>query len=108
MQTMRIAGCALAGTALVIACAEQAPVDVAGRATVAAPAFLHGSNPANSNGAVVFRGSTIEQYMAQYPNHEANCCPPYFLKRTIRFLDGAYRVTATAQVSPSEVPASQL
>ena len=60
------------------------------------------------HGAVVFRGSTIEQYMAQYPNHEANCCPPYFLKRTIRFLDGAYRVTATAQVSPSEVPASQL
>ena len=56
MQTMRIAGCALAVSALLIACAEQAPVDVAGRATVAAPAFLHGSNPANSNGAVVFRG----------------------------------------------------
>jgi len=60
------------------------------------------------HGAAVFRGATVEQYMAQYPNHEANCCPPYFLKRDIRFVDGAYRVTSTAHVSPSEVPASQL
>jgi hypothetical protein len=59
-------------------------------------------------GSVVFRGRSFDQYMAQYPNREPNCCPPYFLRRTIRYVDGSWIVVATERVDPVEIPPSQV
>lgn len=59
-------------------------------------------------GSVVFRGRSLDQYMAQYPNHEPNCCPPYFLRRNIRYVDGSYVVVDTQRVDPVEIPPSQV
>ncbi len=55
MHVMRIAGCALAVGALLVACAEQSPVDPPERATVAAPTFGIGNAPDQTG--VVYRGS---------------------------------------------------
>lgn len=59
-------------------------------------------------GSVVFRGRSLDQYMAQYPNHEPNCCPPYFLRRNIRFVEGSWLVVDTQRVDPVEIPPSQV
>ena len=49
MHIIRIAGCVLAVGALVVACAEQTPVDPGETATVAAPEFNWMNNPDNGN-----------------------------------------------------------
>ena len=50
----------------------------------------------------------IQEYAAQYPNDEPACCPPSYLRRTIAFEDGFFRVIATETVLPNAVPASQV
>lgn len=60
------------------------------------------------HGSVVFRGPSLVQYMAQYPNHEPNCCPLYFLRRTIRYVDGSWRVVRSQRVDPVGIPTSQV
>jgi hypothetical protein len=60
------------------------------------------------HGAVVVTGGQIQQYGAQYPNGEPVCCPPSYLRRTIAFEDGFFRVVASDTVTPNVVPASQL
>ncbi len=62
----------------------------------------------SSHGAAHLEGHQIDEYRAEYPNGEPDCCPPYFLHRTIRYVNGAFRVTFTEQVDPSAVPASDL
>lgn len=59
-------------------------------------------------GAVVIAGGEIQEYAAQYPNDEPDCCPPSFLRRVIAFEDGFFRVTGSETVLPGVVPASQL
>jgi hypothetical protein len=61
-----------------------------------------------ARGSVVVAGGEILEYAAQYPNAEPACCPPSFLRRTIAFEQGFFRVIATETVLPNAVPASQL
>jgi hypothetical protein len=61
-----------------------------------------------ARGSVVVAGGEILEYAAQYPNGEPACCPPSFLRRTIAFEQGFFRVIATETVLPNAVPASQL
>jgi hypothetical protein len=60
------------------------------------------------HGVVVVSGGQVQQYGAQYPNGEPVCCPPSYLRRTIAFEDGFFRVVASDTVTPNVVPASQL
>jgi hypothetical protein len=60
------------------------------------------------HGSVVVTGATLQEYVAQYPGGEPECCPPTYQRQTIAFVDGFFRVTATQDVSPNAVPTSQL
>jgi hypothetical protein len=57
-------------------------------------------------GSVVLSDGRITQYLARFPGGAPNCCPPFFLRRTIEYLDGAFRVTAVAKVEPDQVAVS--
>ncbi len=59
-------------------------------------------------GSVRVSAGRIDQYSAQYPNNEPNCCPPYFLHDTIAYVGGVFRVTARSRSKPSAVPSSEL
>lgn len=59
-------------------------------------------------GSVTVAAGTIQEYAAQYPNDEPVCCPPFFRLRTIRFVDGFFRVVLEDQVPPTSVPPSSL
>jgi hypothetical protein len=59
-------------------------------------------------GSVTLGAGTIQEYAAQYPNDEPVCCPPFFRLRTIRFVDGFFRVVLEEQVPPASVPPSNL
>jgi hypothetical protein len=59
-------------------------------------------------GALVVSAGEMQEYGAQYPNDEPACCPPAFLRRTIAYEDGFFRVVAADTVTPNVVPASQL
>ena len=52
----------------------------------------------------------VDEYSAQYPNGEPNCCPPYFLHRVLRWdgHDEVFRATEQGQVDPDDVPPSEL
>ena len=60
------------------------------------------------HGSVVLSDGRIEQYLAQFPNGAPNCCPPFFLRRTIEYVDGSFRVMSVGKVKPDQVPASGL
>lgn len=60
------------------------------------------------HGSVALRGGRIDQYLAQFPGDAPNCCPPFFLRRTIEYVDGEFRVTSVGEVKPDQVPASSL
>jgi len=60
------------------------------------------------HGSVVLRDGKIDQYQAQFPGDAPNCCPPFFLRRTIEYREGAFRVTSVGKVDPDQVPASSL
>ena len=59
-------------------------------------------------GSVVVSAGTVQEYSAQYPNDEPVCCPPTFLRRTIAFQDGFFRVVGSESVVTTAVPPSQL
>jgi len=59
-------------------------------------------------GSVVVTGGTVQEYVAQYPGGEPACCPASFLRQTIAFEDGFFRIIGGETVSPNVVPASQL
>ena len=60
------------------------------------------------HGSVVIAGGRVVQYQAQFPAGAPNCCPPFFLRRTIEYRDGAFLVTSVVKVKPDQVPASTL
>jgi len=60
------------------------------------------------HGSVVLSDGRIDQYLAQFPNGAPNCCPPFFLRRTIEYVDGSFRVTSVGKVKPDQVPPSGL
>ena len=60
------------------------------------------------HGSVVVTGPNLQEYVAQYPGGEPDCCPPSYQQQTIAFVDGFFRITATQDVSPNSVPVSQL
>lgn len=57
-------------------------------------------------GSVTVAPGAVEEYGARYPNNEPTCCPPFFLHRSIRFVDGFFRVAAEEPVGTQEVPPS--
>jgi len=59
-------------------------------------------------GSVVLSDGRVAQYLARFPHGAPNCCPPFFLQRTIGYVEGAFRVTSVGKVQPSQVPASSL
>jgi hypothetical protein len=61
-----------------------------------------------ARGAVALAAGQLQDYGAQYPNDEPACCPPSYVRRTIGFEDGFFRVLSSEQVQPSLVPPSQL
>jgi hypothetical protein len=81
--------------------------DIVGYGQNNLPQVLAHPNDA-ARGSVVVAGGEILEYAAQYPNDEPACCPPEFMRRTIAFEQGFFRVMATETVLPNAVPASQL
>lgn len=81
--------------------------DIVGYDQNGIPQVLAHPNDA-ARGSVVVAGGQILEYAAQYPNDEPACCPPSFLRRTIAFEQGFFRVIATETVLPNAVPASQV
>jgi hypothetical protein len=61
-----------------------------------------------ARGSATLGGGTLELYAAQYPGDEPACCPPVYVRSTIVFDQGSFRITATEDVPPTTVPASQL
>jgi hypothetical protein len=61
-----------------------------------------------SRGSATFAAGTLTLYAGQYPAGEPVCCPPSFLRQTVAFVDGFFRVTQSQDALPSLVPASQL
>jgi hypothetical protein len=59
-------------------------------------------------GSVIVSAGTVQEYSAQYPNNEPVCCPPTFLRRTVAFQDGFFRVVSSETVVTTAVPPSQL
>jgi hypothetical protein len=57
---------------------------------------------------VVVSAGQVQEFGAQYPNDEPACCPPSYLRRTIVYEEGFFRVIASDTVAPNVVPASQL
>lgn len=81
--------------------------DIVGYGQDGLPSVLaHPESPAR--GALVVAAGQIQEFGAQYPNGEPACCPPSYLRRTIAYEDGFFRVLASDTVTPNVVPSSQL
>jgi hypothetical protein len=63
---------------------------------------------AAARGVVVLSSGGLQEFAAEYPSGEPACCPPSYLRRTIAYDDGFFRVIASETVPPNAVPASQL
>jgi hypothetical protein len=87
--------------------ADLLEYDIVGYDEDAVPQVLAHPDPA-SKGSVIVSAGTVQEYSAQYPNGEPLCCPPTFLRRTIAFQDGFFRVVGSETVVTTAVPASQL
>lgn len=81
--------------------------DVVGYGQDNLPVVLAHPDPV-ARGVVVVAGGGIEEFGAQYPNDEPACCPPSYLRRTITYAAGFFRVASSETVLPNAVPASQL
>ena len=82
-------------------------VDIVSYTESGLPQVIAHPNPAPLGSAVV-SGGNLDQYYAQYPKDEPACCPPSYLRQTIAFEQGFFRVIASADVAPNQVPASQI
>ena len=87
--------------------AQTLDVDVVGYGQDNLPVVLAHPEPA-PRGVVVLTGGAFHEYVAQYPNGEPVCCPSAYLRQTIAFEDGFFRVTEAVTVSPNVVPTSQV
>src|SRR5262245_19555763 len=81
--------------------------DVVGYDESAVPEVLAHPERARK-GSVIVSAGTVQEYSAQYPNDEPLCCPTTFLRRTIAFQDGFFRVVGSESVVTTAVPTSQL
>lgn len=81
--------------------------DVVGYSQQNLPEVLAHPDP-TTKGVVVVSAGTIQEYGAQYPGGEPLCCPPSYLRRTIAFSDGFFRVVSSETVVATAVPLSQL
>lgn len=61
-----------------------------------------------SHGSLTLDLHQVDEFRAEYPNGEADCCPPYFTHRQIRYVRGAFRAMQTDRVSRDDVPPSEL
>jgi hypothetical protein len=87
--------------------ADVLEYDIVGYDESAVPEVLAHPDRARK-GSVIVSAGTVQEYSAQYPNNEPVCCPPTFLRRTIAFQDGFFRVVGSETVVTTAVPASQL
>jgi hypothetical protein len=81
--------------------------DIVGYSQVNLPEVLAHPDAA-ARGSVVVSAGTITEYSAQYPNGEPVCCPASFLRRTISFEEGFFRVSSSETVLMASVPISQI
>jgi hypothetical protein len=87
--------------------AELLDYDIVGYDEGAVPeVFAHPERA--RKGSVIVSAGTVQEYSAQYPNDEPLCCPPTYLRRTIAFQDGFFRVVGSEPVVTTAVPTSQL
>jgi hypothetical protein len=61
-----------------------------------------------SHGSALVGSGRVDDYSAQYPNNEPNCCPPYFEHRAIQWNGSAFAATDAGRVDPQDVPPSDL
>ncbi len=87
--------------------AQTLEYDIVGYGQDGLPTVLaHPESPVR--GVLVVSGGQVQEYGAQYPNGEPVCCPPSYLRRTIVYDAGFFRVASSETVTPNAVPASQL
>lgn len=60
------------------------------------------------SGSVVVADGGLDVYGGVFPNDQPSCCPPVFEARQVRFDGAVFRVVASAEVVPSDVPPSQV
>jgi hypothetical protein len=81
--------------------------DIVGYGQAGIPTVL--AHPeAAARGVVVVAAGRLEEFGARFPNDEPACCPPSYLRRTIAYDAGFFRVLAAEEVAPSAVPTSQV
>jgi len=61
-----------------------------------------------SHGSAVVSESGVDEYSAQYPHGEPNCCPPYYRHRRISFDGLVFRAVVVGNVDPNAVPPSNV
>jgi hypothetical protein len=81
--------------------------DIVGYGEGGLPSVLAHPDPA-PRGSLVVASGQLQDYAAQFPGGEPACCPPSYLRRTIAYDAGFFRVLAAETVIPTAVPASQL
>jgi hypothetical protein len=88
---------------------ERSPLeyDVVGYSEDGLPLVLAHRDPL-ARAVLVVSAGTIQEYEALYPNDEPACCPPSYLRRTIGFDDGFFRISGTETISPNALPTTQL
>jgi hypothetical protein len=86
---------------------ETLEYDIVGYQEAGLPVVLAHPDPI-ALGAAIVSGGQLQDFGAQYPNDEPACCPPSYVRRTIAFDGGFFRVIVSETVPPSAVPPSQL
>jgi hypothetical protein len=81
--------------------------DIVGYGEAGIPVVLAHPEPA-ARGVVVVGAGQLQEFAAQFPNDEPACCPPSYVRRTIAYEDGFFRVLAADEVTPPAVPISQV
>ncbi|MGZ8637462.1 MAG: hypothetical protein ACXWX2_10900 [Actinomycetota bacterium] len=86
---------------------ETLEYDIVGYGETGVPVVLAHPESA-ARGVIVVSAGQLQEFAAQYPNDEAACCPPSYLRRTIGYDAGFFRVLLADEVPPTAVPASQV
>jgi hypothetical protein len=61
-----------------------------------------------SHGAMVVGTQLLDEYTAEFPNGEPDCCPPFFRHRIVRWDGSVFRAKTVANVDPGAVPPSDV
>lgn len=74
------------------------------------PAPVVGAHPDGelAHASVTIAPEQADEYAAQYPNGEPDCCPPYFSHRRITWNGSAFVATTLDNVATEDVPPSDL